>query len=170
MVNQTWRFWTVWILFKKLQNRCFRKGGTLLILFKNHVKSLRRRGGGQDECQKFARYNCMCRSWITIKKVIFCGVFLTYPVWCPFWIENMLLLCWGMSTIWYQFWVSFNVLLSNMGAEVGASTSLFPFTSAMYDYLNATNRKEIAMVANFIFFKLRHLFECEQNSSQLQLS
>ncbi len=36
----------------------FRKGGTLLILFKNHVKILRRRGGGQIECQKFARYNC----------------------------------------------------------------------------------------------------------------
>jgi len=40
--------------------------------------------------------------------------------------------CTGMSTI------------CNMGAEVGASTSLFPFTSAMYDYLTATDRKAIA--------------------------
>ena len=30
-----------------------------------------------------------------------------------------------------------------MGAEIGATTSLFPFNDRMYDYLNATKRKQI---------------------------
>lgn len=30
-----------------------------------------------------------------------------------------------------------------MGAEIGATTSLFPFNDRMYEYLAATNRKEI---------------------------
>jgi len=34
--------------------------------------------------------------------------------------------------------------LGNMGAEIGATTSVLPYTQAMYDYLVATNRKEIA--------------------------
>ena len=40
--------------------------------------------------------------------------------------------CTGMATI------------CNMGAEIGATTSLFPFTDAMYDYLAATKRTQIA--------------------------
>lgn len=33
--------------------------------------------------------------------------------------------------------------ICNMGAEIGATTSLFPFNDRMYDYLAATNRKAI---------------------------
>lgn len=33
--------------------------------------------------------------------------------------------------------------ISNMGAEIGATTSLFPFNERMYDYLAATKRKSI---------------------------
>ena len=33
--------------------------------------------------------------------------------------------------------------ICNMGAEIGATTSLFPFNNSMYDYLNATKRKHI---------------------------
>jgi aconitate hydratase len=40
--------------------------------------------------------------------------------------------CTGMATI------------CNMGAEIGATTSLFPFNHRMADYLNATNRSMIA--------------------------
>jgi len=40
--------------------------------------------------------------------------------------------CTGMATI------------CNMGAEVGATTSVFPYTGSMYDYLKATNRPDIA--------------------------
>lgn len=35
----------------------------------------------------------------------------------------------------------------NMGAEVGATTSIFPFDNHTYDYLNATGRNEIANLA-----------------------
>ena len=37
--------------------------------------------------------------------------------------------------------------ICNMGAEIGATTSLFPFNHRMTDYLNATNRSEIANYA-----------------------
>ncbi|KAG6837404.1 hypothetical protein H0H93_010022 [Arthromyces matolae] len=43
--------------------------------------------------------------------------------------------CTGMATI------------CNMGAEIGATTSLFPFNKRMADYLNATKRPEIAKYA-----------------------
>ncbi|KAF8530405.1 aconitate hydratase [Hysterangium stoloniferum] len=43
--------------------------------------------------------------------------------------------CTGMGTI------------CNMGAEIGATTSLFPFNHRMTDYLNATKRPEIAKYA-----------------------
>ncbi|KAK4500403.1 hypothetical protein PRZ48_008592 [Zasmidium cellare] len=43
--------------------------------------------------------------------------------------------CTGMATI------------CNMGAEIGATTSMFPFTDSMYDYLVATKRSEIAEYA-----------------------
>jgi aconitate hydratase len=33
--------------------------------------------------------------------------------------------------------------ICNMGAEIGATTSVFPFNDNMYDYLVATKRKEI---------------------------
>eukprot|EP00834_Sanchytrium_tribonematis_P004033 NODE_179_length_13932_cov_0.652064.p3 type:complete len:429 gc:universal NODE_179_length_13932_cov_0.652064:10617-11903(+) len=34
--------------------------------------------------------------------------------------------------------------ICNMGAEIGATTSVFPYTQSMYDYLVATKRKDIA--------------------------
>ena len=37
--------------------------------------------------------------------------------------------------------------VTNMGAEIGATTSVFPFDSRMADYLRATNREEIAAAA-----------------------
>lgn len=43
--------------------------------------------------------------------------------------------CTGMGTI------------CNMGAEIGATTSVFPFNKRMADYLNATNRGDIAKEA-----------------------
>jgi aconitase A len=43
--------------------------------------------------------------------------------------------CTGMATI------------CNMGAEIGATTSLFPFNNRMVDYLNATKRPEVAKYA-----------------------
>ena len=36
--------------------------------------------------------------------------------------------------------------ICNMGAEIGATSSVFPFTSAMFDYLKITGRIEIAQV------------------------
>jgi aconitate hydratase len=44
--------------------------------------------------------------------------------------------CTGMATI------------CNMGAEIGATTSLFPFNGRMADYLNATKRGDIANYAS----------------------
>lgn len=44
--------------------------------------------------------------------------------------------CTGMGTI------------CNMGAEIGATTSIFPYNSRMKDYLNATNRSDIANLAD----------------------
>lgn len=40
--------------------------------------------------------------------------------------------------------------ITNMGAEVGATTSLFPYDRKMYEYLSATNRKDIADLAENI--------------------
>nr|XP_023026808.1 probable aconitate hydratase, mitochondrial isoform X1 [Leptinotarsa decemlineata] len=44
--------------------------------------------------------------------------------------------CTGMATI------------CNMGAEIGATTSVFPYNSRMFDYLKATRRAKIANEAN----------------------
>lgn len=38
--------------------------------------------------------------------------------------------------------------ITNMGAEVGATTSIFPYDERMADYLKATGRKEVADLAN----------------------
>jgi aconitate hydratase len=47
--------------------------------------------------------------------------------------------------------------ICNMGAEVGATTSIFPYDSRMSDYLHATGRKEIADLAN----KMPELFSVD---------
>lgn len=51
--------------------------------------------------------------------------------------------CTGMATI------------CNMGAEIGATTSVFPFNSRMSDYLKATKRAEIASFAEQNAYNLR---------------
>eukprot|EP00168_Porphyra_purpurea_P009981 TRINITY_DN244_c1_g1_i4.p1 TRINITY_DN244_c1_g1~~TRINITY_DN244_c1_g1_i4.p1 ORF type:complete len:875 (+),score=346.74 TRINITY_DN244_c1_g1_i4:221-2626(+) len=51
--------------------------------------------------------------------------------------------CTGMGTI------------CNMGAEIGATTSIFPFNSRMGDYLNATGRQGIASLADTYSENLR---------------
>ena len=51
--------------------------------------------------------------------------------------------CSGMATI------------CNMGAEIGATSSLFPYTSRMADYLNMTHRQDIAQYANRFAHNLR---------------
>ncbi|MFW2440059.1 MAG: aconitate hydratase [Arenicellales bacterium] len=40
--------------------------------------------------------------------------------------------------------------VTNMGAEIGATTSIFPFDSRMADYLRATDREEIAAAAEAV--------------------
>ncbi|KIV96240.1 aconitate hydratase, mitochondrial [Exophiala mesophila] len=51
--------------------------------------------------------------------------------------------CTGMATI------------CNMGAEIGATTSIFPFNDRMYDYLNATKRKAIGDFARSYSHELK---------------
>ncbi|KAK4938655.1 Aconitate hydratase mitochondrial [Elasticomyces elasticus] len=51
--------------------------------------------------------------------------------------------CTGMGTI------------CNMGAEIGATTSMFPFNDRMYDYLESTNRKRIGDLARSYAAELR---------------
>ena len=45
--------------------------------------------------------------------------------------------------------------ICNMGAEIGATTSVFPFNKRMVDYLNATKRPEIARYAERFAYNLR---------------
>lgn len=45
--------------------------------------------------------------------------------------------------------------ISNMGAEVGATTSLFPYDERMAAYLRATGREEVANMADTIAIELR---------------
>ncbi|KAF9028933.1 aconitate hydratase [Hymenopellis radicata] len=51
--------------------------------------------------------------------------------------------CTGMATI------------CNMGAEIGATTSMFPFNNRMVDYLNATKRQDIANYAKQFAYNLK---------------
>ncbi|EMR65306.1 hypothetical protein MGN70_009469 [Eutypa lata] len=45
--------------------------------------------------------------------------------------------------------------IANMGAEIGATTSVFPFNDRMYDYLAATKRKDIGDFARVYAKELR---------------
>jgi aconitate hydratase len=38
--------------------------------------------------------------------------------------------------------------ICNMGAEIGATTSMFPYNKRMYDFLAATNREPMAKLAD----------------------
>lgn len=51
--------------------------------------------------------------------------------------------------------------ICNMGAEIGATTSLFPFNRRMVDYLNATRRQEIANYASRFAHNLKPDEGCE---------
>ncbi|XP_041473274.1 aconitate hydratase, mitochondrial-like [Lytechinus variegatus] len=61
--------------------------------------------------------------------------------------------CTGMGTI------------CNMGAEIGATTSMFPFNSRMKDYLVATNRSEIAGLAD----QNKHLLTADEGAQYDQI-
>ena len=37
--------------------------------------------------------------------------------------------------------------ITNMGAEIGATTSIFPYSEKMSDYLHSTGRSELANLA-----------------------
>lgn len=45
--------------------------------------------------------------------------------------------------------------ITNMGAETGATTSIFPYSDAMNSYLKATHRHEIAAAADFAANELK---------------
>lgn len=53
--------------------------------------------------------------------------------------------------------------ICNMGAEIGATTSIFPYDSRMSDFLKATNRAEIAGLADKIADYLKQDSEVWQN-------
>ena len=53
--------------------------------------------------------------------------------------------------------------ICNMGAEVGATTSIFPYDERMASYLNATNRSQIADLANINEDYLKADAEVESN-------
>lgn len=61
--------------------------------------------------------------------------------------------CTGMGTI------------CNMGAEIGATTSVFPFNHRMQDYLNSTNRPGVADLAN----KYKNLLSADPNAKYDQI-
>ena len=47
--------------------------------------------------------------------------------------------------------------ICNMGAEIGATTSVFPFNSRMADYLKATGREDISDLAQ----QYAHILEAD---------
>ncbi len=53
--------------------------------------------------------------------------------------------------------------ICNMGAEIGATTSLFPYDSRMGDYLKKTERAEIAKIADSVAEYLKTDAEVEKN-------
>ncbi|KAJ7773506.1 aconitate hydratase [Mycena olivaceomarginata] len=61
--------------------------------------------------------------------------------------------CTGMATI------------CNMGAEIGATTSMFPFNNRMVDYLNATKRPDIANYAK----QFAHNLKADENAEYDQV-
>ena len=56
--------------------------------------------------------------------------------------------------------------ITNMGAEIGATCSIFPYDKRMETYLNSTNRKEIASLANVHRTLLQADPEVEKNPEQ----
>ncbi len=56
--------------------------------------------------------------------------------------------------------------ICNMGAEVGATTSIFPYDKKTAEYLIATGREEVAKLANIVSDDLKADEEVEQNSEK----
>lgn len=56
--------------------------------------------------------------------------------------------------------------ITNMGAELGATTSIFPYDERMASYLRATNRAEVAALADRLAAELRADPEVEQAPEQ----
>lgn len=56
--------------------------------------------------------------------------------------------------------------ICNMGAEIGATTSLFEYDEAMARYLRATGRADIAELANGVAEHLRADDECHENPAE----
>lgn len=56
--------------------------------------------------------------------------------------------------------------ICNMGAEVGATTSIFPYDAKMYEYLVATGRKEVAELAKAVQADLQADAEVLANPEQ----
>ena len=56
--------------------------------------------------------------------------------------------------------------ITNMGAEIGATCSIFPYDERMETYLNSTNRKDIASLANDHMTLLQADPEVEKNPEQ----
>jgi aconitate hydratase len=56
--------------------------------------------------------------------------------------------------------------ITNMGAEIGATCSIFPYDKRMETYLNSTGRKEIAVLANNHVTSLQADPEVEKNPEQ----
>jgi aconitate hydratase len=55
--------------------------------------------------------------------------------------------------------------ICNMGAEIGATTSLFPFNRRMVDYLDATKRSDIAQYAQRFSHNLKADEGCEYDQN-----
>lgn len=53
--------------------------------------------------------------------------------------------------------------ICNMGAEIGATTSIFPYDNRMADYLRATDRKKVAALADAVASSLQADPEVESN-------
>ena len=56
--------------------------------------------------------------------------------------------------------------ICNMGAEIGATTSVFPYDSRMGDYLKKTDRAQIATLADKVAEHLKPDVEVEKNPAQ----
>jgi aconitate hydratase len=56
--------------------------------------------------------------------------------------------------------------ICNMGAEIGATTSIFPYDSKMADYLKKTERSEIATLADEIASELKADADVEKNPTK----
>jgi homoaconitase/3-isopropylmalate dehydratase large subunit len=69
-------------------------------------------------------------------------------------VPQMLRVVLGLATLGCAFAVSRICAFAgmgticNMGAEIGATTSMFPYNARMHDYLAATGRKAAASLAD----------------------